>query len=95
MSASISAVGEPSTVASVVLAAAAAPDANATKCSGPCCCTWCGGIIIQFAAFGFLSVSSAVAWPVGMLFAYAYAFGILVLVKHLEEKQVSLLFELA
>lgn len=57
-----------------------------TQCDGPCCCTWCGGAIIQVAAFGFLSFSTMVAWAIGMGFAYLYAIGMLALAKYLERR---------
>eukprot|EP01043_Picozoa_sp_COSAG02_P011824 COSAG02_NODE_442_length_22243_cov_20.572887_3_plen_256_part_00 len=57
-----------------------------TQCDSPCCCTWCGGVIIQMAAVGFLSFSTLVGWVVGMIFAYVYAGLMLWLAKYLERR---------
>eukprot|EP01046_Picozoa_sp_COSAG06_P011976 COSAG06_NODE_690_length_13054_cov_5.226476_12_plen_490_part_00 len=70
----------------VVVQAQPQPPPPGTQCDGPCCCTWCGGAIIQVAAFGFLSFSTMVAWAIGMGFAYLYAIGMLGLAKYLERR---------
>eukprot|EP01050_Picozoa_sp_SAG11_P012820 SAG11_NODE_1450_length_4883_cov_2.373955_8_plen_262_part_00 len=64
----------------------AAPPTPPSSCSGPCAMQWCGGWIINFAAFGFLIFSTALSWPLGMIFAYVYAAALLGGVLCLEKK---------
>ncbi len=63
-----------------------AETADGTQCDSPCCCTWCGGVIIQISAVGLLSFSTFVSWAVGMVFAYVYAGLLLWLAKYLERR---------
>ena len=42
------------------------------ECGGPCICSWCGGILLQLAAIGFIGYATVVAWPVAMAITYAY-----------------------
>eukprot|EP01051_Picozoa_sp_SAG22_P018559 SAG22_NODE_3160_length_1892_cov_2.140547_1_plen_454_part_10 len=67
-----------------VLIAGLHPSA-AAACSAPCAMQWCGGCIIQSAGFGFLSVATIVAWPIGMVFAYAYAAGLILTARCMEQ----------
>ena len=51
--------------------------ANCQECSGPCVCSWCGGIMLFWAALGFILYGTVQNWGVGMAMAYCGALGLL------------------